>query len=288
VARPLRLEFAGALYHLTSRGNARQAIYLTDDDRHRFLTVLERVVSRYRWLCHAYCLMGNHYHLLAETPLPNLSLGMRQLNGVYAQDFNRRHGRVGHLFQARFKAIIVEKTPHLLELSRYVVLNPVRAGLCSDPAGWRWSSYRASAGLDNPEPFVALDWLLGQFGDRRRIAQQRYRAFVSRGVTRDPWQELRSGLYLGSDAFVASLAPDEPIEEVPREQWQPIRPALAQILAPRDDASLLEAYQRYSYPLKEIALELGVHYATVSRALAVAEARDDKQRLLAGSLACKT
>jgi len=113
MARPLRLEFAGAVYHLTSRGNARQKVFFTDDDRQLFLDTLAQVVSRYGWICHAYCLMANHYHLLVETPKANLSIGMRQLNGIYTQSFNRQHKRVGHLFQGRFKAILVEKEFYL-------------------------------------------------------------------------------------------------------------------------------------------------------------------------------
>ncbi|MCS6318519.1 MAG: transposase, partial [Nitrospira sp.] len=116
MARPLRIEVPGAVYHVTSRGNARQDIVADDGDRAQWLTVLAHVVDRYGWRGHAYCLMDNHYHLLVETPQPNLSLGMRQLNGRYTQDYNRRHERVGHLFQGRFKAILVEKDAHLLEL----------------------------------------------------------------------------------------------------------------------------------------------------------------------------
>jgi REP element-mobilizing transposase RayT len=128
MARPLRLQFPGAVYHLTSRGNARQKVFLTDADRELFLNTLTRVVRRYDWVCHAYCLMANHYHLLVETPKANLSIGMRQLNGIYTQSFNRRHNRTGHLFQGRFKAILVERKSHLLELCRYIVLNPARNG----------------------------------------------------------------------------------------------------------------------------------------------------------------
>ena len=127
MARPLRLEYEGAVYHVTSRGNARQDIYLVDPDRELFLSVLGNTVERFSWLCHAYCQMSNHYHLLIETPEANLSRGMRHLNGVYTQAFNRRHMRSGHILQGRFKAIVVEKESHLLELARYVVLNPVRA-----------------------------------------------------------------------------------------------------------------------------------------------------------------
>ena len=128
MARPLRLEFPGAIYHLTSRGNARHKVFFTDADRELFLNTLTRVVRRYDWVCHAYCLMANHYHLLVETPKANLSIGMRQLNGIYTQSFNRRHNRTGHLFQGRFKAILVERESHLLELCRYIVLNPTRNG----------------------------------------------------------------------------------------------------------------------------------------------------------------
>ena len=135
MARPLRLEFAGAVYHVTSRGNARQDIVGDDDDRRSFLTLLGHVIDRFGWRCHAYCLMDNHYHLLLETPRPNLSRGMRQLNGRYTQAYHRRHHRGGHLFQGRFKAILVEKDAHLLELCRYVVLNPVRAQLVVEENG---------------------------------------------------------------------------------------------------------------------------------------------------------
>ena len=145
MARPLRLEFSGAVYHITSRGNARQNIVDDDRDRSQWLTLLAHVVDRYRWLCHGYCLMDNHYHLLVETPQPNLSLGMRQLNGRYTQAYNLRHRRVGHLFQGRFTAILIEKDARLLELSRYVVLNPVRAKLVSYPR--HWSEFPASGSM---------------------------------------------------------------------------------------------------------------------------------------------
>jgi putative transposase len=121
MTRPLRIEFPGAIYHVTSRGNARRKIFLDDADRDAFLSTLAWVVERFGWICHAYCLMGNHFHLLLETPTPNLSCGMRQLNGVYTQGFNRCHRRAGHLFQGRFKAILVERDSYLLELARYVV-----------------------------------------------------------------------------------------------------------------------------------------------------------------------
>ena len=126
MTRPLRIEFPGGVYHITSRGNGQQEIFLTEADRELFLDLLGQAIDRFQWLCHAYCLMANHYHLLIETPEANLSRGMRHLNGVYTQRFNRQHQRGGHVFQGRYKAIVVQKDSHLLALCRYVVLNPGR------------------------------------------------------------------------------------------------------------------------------------------------------------------
>jgi len=157
MARPLRLQFEGAVYHITSRGNARQEIFLDDKDRTVFLEVLAEVIGRFGWICHAYCLMSNHYHILIETPEPNLSRGMQLLNGVYTQRFNRYHKRFGHVLQGRYKAILVERESHLLELARYVVLNPVRAKMVSSAKDWPWSSYRAMSGQSDVPEFLHID-----------------------------------------------------------------------------------------------------------------------------------
>ena len=171
MARPLRIELPGALYHVTSRGDGREDIYLGDADRRAFLTLLGEVCERFNWWGHAYCLMTNHCHLLVETPDGNLSKGMRQLNGVYTQSTNRRHGLVGHLFQGRFKAILVERDAYLLALARYVVLNPLRAGMVPAAGDWAWSSYRAMVGQASAPAWLETDWLLGQFGEERAGAQ---------------------------------------------------------------------------------------------------------------------
>jgi len=144
MVRPLRIQYKGAFYHITARGNEKKDLYRDECDRRRFLKILESVVDKYKWNIYAYCLMNNHYHLLIETPLKNLSFGMRQLNGIYGQYFNRRHTRVGHLFQGRFKSLLIEKESYLLEVSRYIILNPVRAGLIDEPVDWKWSSYRGT------------------------------------------------------------------------------------------------------------------------------------------------
>lgn len=208
MARPLRLEFAGALYHITARGNERRDIFLGDgkSDRDTFLKVLGQVCERFNWSCHAYCLMSDHYHLLVETPDTNLSKGMRQLNGVYTQQVNRAHARVGHLFQGRFKGILVEKDSCLLELARYIVLNPVRAGMVHQPGQWPWSSYRATAGEEEAPPFLTTDWLLRAFAEHREQAVAGYRRFAFDGVnTRSSWLDLTNQVYLGSAAFVERM-----------------------------------------------------------------------------------
>ena len=152
MARPLRIEFPGAVYHITSRGNERKKIFWDDQDRELYLARLDQIHERFHWHVHAYVLMSNHCHLLVETPMANLSRGMRQLNGVYTQEFNRRHGRVGHLFQGRFKAILVEEDNYLLEVSRYIILNPVRAGMVERPEEYRWSSYPSIIGMGKHLP----------------------------------------------------------------------------------------------------------------------------------------
>ncbi len=274
MARPLRLEFPHAVYHVTSRGNARQKIVRGDSDRQAFLSALAQVVDRFDWRCYAYCLMDNHYHLLIETPKPNLSLGMRQLNGPYTQAFNRRHRRVGHLFQGRFKAILVEKEAYLLELCRYVVLNPVRAKLVRHPKRWKWSSYRATAGQATVPEFLTVDWVWEQFGVRRPTAQQRYQDFVRMGMgDESPWEELRGQMYLGSDTFVARHQPARLIKEISRRQTLAYRPSLKELFARKGSrgSHIAKAYRQYGYRLREMAEHLGVHYSTVSRHLRHAE-----------------
>jgi putative transposase len=277
MARPLRLEFPGAIYHVTSRGNARAAVFVSDSDRRAFLATLAEVVERYGWLCHAYCLMGNHYHLLVETPDANLSRGMRQLNGLYTQRFNQRAGRVGHVFQGRFKAIVVGRESHLLELSRYVVLNPVRAKIAVRPEGYRWSSYRATAGLESAPAWLTVGWLLAQFGARRGAARKRYREFVREGLGRaSPWNELRGQILLGSDEFAEKLRPllegKAAQAEVPQRQRLAHRPSLATLLPAavrrdkgRRDRALREACVEHGYTLAEVGRCCGLHYATISR-----------------------
>jgi REP element-mobilizing transposase RayT len=169
---------------LTARGNRRQPIFLDDDDRRWFLRLFAAAVKKYHWTCHAYCLMGNHVHLLIELREETLSEGMQWLLGRDAQDFNWRHDYDGHLFQGRFRSELVESNVHLLELSRYIVNNPVRANLCPTAADWPWSSYRAAVGAIRKPPFLTVDWLLEPFGHTVERRRETYAGFVADGAIR--------------------------------------------------------------------------------------------------------
>jgi putative transposase len=273
VARPLRLQFAGALYHVTSRGDGRDDIYFCEADRSAWLAVLEQVCQRFNWRVHAWCQMTNHYHLLLETPEGNLSDGMRQLNGVYTQHVNRVHRRVGHVFQGRYKAILVERDSHLVELARYVVLNPVRAGMVSEAADWPWSSHGAMLGSTPVPPWLEADALLGLFGRTRPRARAAYADFVRAGVGLPPiWGGLRQQVYLGSDEFVErmqSMLPDDGrLDEVPRLQRRAGVKPLAWYESEHERGTAMAlAYASGDHTMKNIAAHFGVHYATVSRAV---------------------
>lgn len=303
MSRPLRLEYPGALWHVTSRGNERREIFRDDADREVFFETLQRVVAMFRWRIYAWVLMNNHYHLLIETPEPNLSRGMRQLNGIYTQRFNRRHKRTGHLMQGRFKAILVEKEAHLLELCRYVVLNPVRAGAARSAREWRWSSYRATAGHESAPEWFGTDAVLSLFASRRPLAERRYREFVSDGLRSPyaPWQTLTHQILLGGEAFVGKaerwMNGRETLPEIPRRQRMLRRPSLGQIAAaaarvfgvppgeirrkrggPVRLALALAARRLAALPLAEIGTFLGVrswsasHMATAAEQLAEEDA----------------
>lgn len=277
MARPLRIEFDGALYHVTSRGNARNPIYEDDQDRKVFLHILHKVNKRFNWLCHAYCLMDNHYHLIIETPDGNLSKGMRQLNGVYTQSYNKRHRKVGHIFQGRYKAIIIQKESHLLEVSRYVVLNPVRAKAVKSPEEWRWSSYNATVGTKDPYPCLTTEWILGQFGKMKRQAEKKYMEFVEAGKgEKGMWKSVKGQSVLGENEFVERLIRYvkgyEEIKEIPKSQRYMNRPELKEIFGKdtifnksKRNEKIGEVVNKYGYSQKEVADHLAIHYSTVSR-----------------------
>jgi REP element-mobilizing transposase RayT len=276
MARPLRIEYDGALYHVTSRGNERKPIFKDDGDRELFLTTLRQVSERFHWLCHAYCLMGNHYHLVIETPDGNLSKGMRQLNGVYTQAFNRRHHRVGHLFQGRFKGILVQKESHYLEVCRYVVLNPVRAKAVKQPREWAWSSYRATGGLAAVPRCLKVEEILSHFGQRRGPAQEKYREYVGEGIAGATiWENLEAQSLLGLEGFADALrghvTGKETVREIPKGQRLIGRASLKKLFGGAGkgkairDRLISKAVNKHGYSQMEVARHLKLHYSTISR-----------------------
>lgn len=270
MAQPLRLEFSGALYHLTACGNAQQPIFLDDTDRQQFLRLLGHEVGQQQWRCYVYCLMGNHYHLLIETPEPNLSCGLRRLHGTYTQWFNRRHRRVGHLLQGRFKSLLVEKDAYLLELCRYVVCNPVRACLVSSVQDWIWSSYRATADLQTAPAWLDVPGVLILFDADPAIARAAYQRFVADGVGQpSPWSQVTGQIFLGSPVFLERmerLLDGKTLANVPTAQTRPTRlspeAVLQRVAAVYDvpTAAVLarfhrDAYQTAVYLLRRAANE---------------------------------
>ena len=203
MARPIRIEVPWAYYHVTSRGVAQQDIFFSQVDRRAFLAILAQAYARWGLVFHGYCLMGNHYHLEIQSPEGHVSRPLQWINQKYAAHVNRTHRRVGHLFQGRFKAALVESGGHLRELTRYIHLNPVRAGVVARPGDYAWSSYRAYLGLRGCPEWLRTETTLARFG--KSVSEQRraYRAFVEEEVTvRNPLEDLRFGLVLGSEQFL--------------------------------------------------------------------------------------
>lgn len=275
MARPQRLEFPGAIYHVTSRGNEQQDIFLDIDDREFFLATLSKVVQRFNWICHAYCLMDNHYHLIIETLDGKLSIGMRQLNGIYTQNFNLRHRREGPVMHGRFKAILVQRDNFLLDMCRHVVLNPVRTKTVRQPEKYRWSSYAATAGLVDAPEFLSPDWILRQFSKQKKTAEHQYQEFVKAGVgASSPWVNLRRQILLGDDEFVANmealLSDVGEIREYQLAQRRSSRPSLQKLFAKVKDKearneAIRSAHIEHLYSLNEIGQFVGLHFATISK-----------------------
>jgi len=270
MARPLRIEFEGAFYHVMARGNARQIIYQDDRDRKSFIDNLGRVCLRFDWTVWAWCLMGNHYHLLIETREPTLSKGMREVNGVYTQAFNRRHRQVGHVLQGRYKAILVDQDAYLLELARYIVLNPVRAHLVRSAGDYEWSSYKAVMGKVSAPEWMAVDDILAMFHQQRDPARRAYARFVSAGIgVADPHEEMQRAGILGDQAFMNRVLDRIDGRALSPEIVRKDRPALSlEVIAERNpgrDAAIQKAYSTGAYTITEIAEFFGMHRSTASR-----------------------
>jgi len=236
MTRPLRLEFAGSFWHITVRGNERREIFRDVNDCARLLDLLAEAVRRFDWVPYAYALMPNHYHLALELTRPTLSRGMQWLNGRYAQMFNTRYGRVGHLFQGRFHSFLIEKESYFLEVLRYVVLNPVRAKIVARPEHSQWTSYRATAGLSATPQWLAVDRVLEVFHPDLDIARCRYREFVEDGIGRErrPWDEVIGQIYLGTDEWAkrvqAAIAGAPRSDEFPHAQKKILNAAMSTVI----------------------------------------------------------
>lgn len=273
MSRPPRLEFPGALYHVTARGNRLATIYRDEIDRRAWIAILRNTCARFNLRVHAYCQMTNHFHLLIETPDGNLARGMAYLNGLYSRHVNYHHALVGHLFQGRYKAILVQKESYLLELARYVVLNPVRAGMVSVPEQWDWSSYRWTTSDAIPPPWLHTDFLLSQFGGERREAIKRFRVFVQAGMGKpSPLRQVKYQLILGDTAFVSEhrdKAPRAVLDQATKIQRRHTTMSLRQFAVryARRDEAMARAFWSTAFTMAAIGDHFGVSPKTVSRAV---------------------
>ena len=271
--RPLRIEFPGALYHVTARGDQHNALYRDDTDRTIWIEVLGLICARFHLVVHAYCQMTNHFHLMVETAEGNLAQCMRQLNGIYSQRVNRRHDLVGHVFQGRYKAVLIQKEAHLLELARYIVLNPVRAGMVACVAEWHWSSHHFMLDPAGKPDWLDRQWLLGQFGTKSGQAVEDYGQFVAAGAgAPSPLLRMRHQLVLGDDDFVSRHGRGQQgaaLVDVSKIQRRIAAMTLAEYKAAfalRDEA-MARAYFSTAFTMAAIGKHFGVSYKTVSRAV---------------------
>jgi putative transposase len=273
MARPLRIEYPGALYHVTTRGNRAGAIFVDIYDRQRWLAILARICTRFNLVVHAYCQMTNHYHLMVETVEGNLSQAMRQLNASYAQYFNHRHILTGHVVQGRYKAILVQKEAYLLELSRYIILNPVRAGMVEEPEDWPWSSYNAVLGRANCPAWLNIEWVLRHFGESTISALPAYQRFICEGIgASSPLEATRHQIVLGSADFVElhlQRLKVTSLTAIAKEQRRLAVQSLQQFestSASRSEA-MARAYFSTAYTMVAIGKHFNVSCQTVGRAV---------------------
>lgn len=309
MSRPLRIEYPGAWYHVMNRGRARQKVFLDDDDRKDFLTLLSETVQMWSIHVHAFCLLDNHYHLLIHTPRGNLSRSMRHANGIYTQHFNRKHGRDGSLFRGRFKAILIDADSYLLEVVRYIHLNPVKAKLVKDPHAYLWTSHRTYLERRPSLNWLNRDEVFGRFGARWDQAVDRYTEFIHEGIPSHIegfYAERKAPVILGGQRFKAWVRAQFSEKgradyEISQAKVSPLRPEAGQVIdavkrsyrvgtamltrvrrgqwnEPRDVAIYL-CRKQCGLSLKEIGAELGITvYTTVSMARRRVEAKLAKDR----------
>ncbi|MEN8208767.1 MAG: transposase [Candidatus Fermentibacteria bacterium] len=277
MTRQLRTEFPGALYHVYSRGNNKKPIFLENGDRYKFLSILNKAVRKYSYLCYGYCIMGTHFHLMLETPDGNISRGMHILHSSYAQYFNRRHGCVGHVFQGRYHSILVQRELYLLELCRYIVLNPVRAGLVKHPGEYTWSSFNETIGTLNQErSIIATELVLSHFGIAADEAGKNYVHFVLDGIDKpSPFFHTVGNTFLGNKEFLSSLEsilkPAIDRKRISRERRYAYRPTLSELFEhsesfPKEfrNKVIFHAYSAYAYRQVDIAKHINLHCVTIN------------------------
>ena len=280
MARPLRIEFSGALYCISSRGNEHDEIYLDDIDRAEFLDLLASACQRFNWTCHGYCLMDDHYHMLIETGDANLSKGMKFINGTFTQNFNRRHNREGHVFQGRFKSVLVERERYLLELCRYIVLSPVREKMVRSAKDWPWSSYRGMVNPDKKHDCLTTDWVLSNFGKRQKTTIEKYRKYILEGKNQpSPFLKVRNQVFLGSDEFIedmkSKVSTGKSLKGNSKKKKQkPIKTLkyYQKTYKIRNEAIAM-AYLSGHYTLEQVGDFFDLSYATVSRVVKEFEGR---------------
>jgi REP element-mobilizing transposase RayT len=298
MARQLRIEYPDAYYHVTARGNERKEIFKSEKDREKFLSYLESAVKRYGAVIHAWCLMSNHYHLIVETPSGNLSQIMQHINGAYTNYFNTKRKRSGHLFQGRYKGILVEADEYALELSRYIHLNPVRIGIVNEPGDYKWSSFQDYAGKKKTPDWLTTTFILGYFDKTQQVAQKKYSQFVEEMIGKEyesPLQQMVASTMLGTPEFVAAIQEQHldgklPHRNLPALKQLKGKPTIDQILEitgsvlNRDEKLAakvaIHLCHRYSgEKLKEIGERFGVKESAVSqssRRFTVEQGKDKK------------
>ena len=304
MSRPLRITYPGAFYHITSRGNEKKPIFKSRKDREKFLEYLQSASEKYKAVIHSYCLMDNHYHLLLETPSGNLPRIMLHINGAYTNYFNAKRGRAGHLFQGRYRAILVEKDEYAKELSRYIHLNPVRAGVAEMPEEYDWSSYPAYIGKKEKPEWLFTDFIHGYFGRSKSSAEKYYREFVSRLINAEyssPLDEAVGSAILGREDFIREIK-EKYLSGENADKEIPALRALADRVSAEDlymeaektfsDDPVMERNiriylaKRYTEKrLKEIGDEFGIGESAVSQVCRRLSARIEKDRRLKKGLA---
>ncbi len=275
MSRPVRIEFPGATYYVTSKSRDEQVIFLDDEDRGSFLNMLENVVERFRWLVHSFVLLEHHYEMVVEVPNSNLSKGMRQLNGVYTQHFNRRHGQEGPIFHGRFKSVLFEKKSYLLPICRYVATSPQRSLHPVNYSVYKWSSYRALAGQVRKPSFLHQIDVLNGFAKREKDAQRKYREYVKNGLDEEsPLAARKNQVLLGSPKFLNEMQPILQGEKLSkrgpkaakrRRSLRVLFKRATEISRTERNELIKRAHLDHGYTLMEIGEHLGLHYTTVSK-----------------------